>query len=264
MTDPSDPTHAPFADAIRTHAETNWPQLLLLHHLDRDEPVWFNTSTWWDGDDLRNFLFFDRIASIRGPVLDVGAGAGRTSLPLQQRGIEVVALDRESACVEAMRKRGVEQVVHSDIHDYAPGRTFATILLMDSTFGMVGVPDGVPPLMKKLDELLAAEGVILIQDAYREANRSVMNARFEFHGRMGEPFRWLYVGPLALADLVRPLGWDVKVVAQTDTEWYYVAELRRRSRAPAMVIPPMARRRALPVIIALVVATLGIALKLLL
>lgn len=42
-----------------------------------------------------------------GRVLDVGAGAGCHSLALQQRGLEVTAVDISELSVETMRRRGV-------------------------------------------------------------------------------------------------------------------------------------------------------------
>ena len=47
----------------------------------------------------------------KGRTLDVGAGSGCHSLVLQQRGVDVTALDLSPLSVETMRKRGVKNVV---------------------------------------------------------------------------------------------------------------------------------------------------------
>jgi methylase of polypeptide subunit release factors len=57
-------------------------------------------------DDLAHWAL-DRAV---GRVLDVGAGAGRASLALQERGQDVVALDLSPGAILACRRRGVRAV----------------------------------------------------------------------------------------------------------------------------------------------------------
>ncbi len=44
---------------------------------------------------------------VRGRVLDLGCGAGRVCLHLQERGLDVVGIDTSPGAIEACRRRGV-------------------------------------------------------------------------------------------------------------------------------------------------------------
>ena len=65
----------------------------------------------------------------KGKVLDVGAAAGCHSLPLQQRGIMVTALEKSLQATEVMRQRGIKNVKCIDLFNYS-GEKFYSILIM--------------------------------------------------------------------------------------------------------------------------------------
>ena len=50
----------------------------------------------------------------KGRILDVGAGAGCHSLVLQERGMDVTAIEISPLSVETMKERGVEKVIEQD------------------------------------------------------------------------------------------------------------------------------------------------------
>jgi len=78
----------------------------------------------------------------RGRVLDVGAGAGRVSLHLQEGGQDVVAIDNSPGAIAVCRRRGVREarVTAFDAVDESLG-TFNTIVLLGNNFGLFGTPD---------------------------------------------------------------------------------------------------------------------------
>src|SRR5204863_4388583 len=53
---------------------------------------------------------------VRGRVLDVGCGAGRVSLHLQERGLDVVGIDVSPLAVQVARHRGRRRTGRNDRH----------------------------------------------------------------------------------------------------------------------------------------------------
>jgi SAM-dependent methyltransferase len=74
----------------------------------------------------------------RGTVLDVGCGAGRFALALQDRGVAVTGLDVSAGAVAVAAQRGVRDVVHGTVASLAAGaRRYDTFLLMGENLGLL-------------------------------------------------------------------------------------------------------------------------------
>src|SRR5579884_2132239 len=68
---------------------------------------------------------------VRGRVIDVGCGAGRVALHLQDKGFEVLGTDASPLAVRAARRRGVRRVRRASVDDLVAGMSrFDTVLLM--------------------------------------------------------------------------------------------------------------------------------------
>ena len=78
---------------------------------------------------------------VRGRVLDVGLGAGRFALYLQEQDHEVVGIDVSPGALEISRKRGVADARQLAFHkvDTSLG-IFDTVLMMGNNFGLFANP----------------------------------------------------------------------------------------------------------------------------
>jgi SAM-dependent methyltransferase len=83
-------------------------------------------------DDI---AFYGRLAERLGAnrVLELGAGAGRVSVPLARRGLEVTALELSPVMIErgqafASRERVSIEWIQSDMRDFDLGRTFPLVI----------------------------------------------------------------------------------------------------------------------------------------
>jgi SAM-dependent methyltransferase len=106
-----------------------------------DAVVWHDVECGAYAADLP--LWRELARHARGPVLDLGAGAGRVALDLAEHGHEVTALDSDRTLLEELerraRRRGVRvAVVHADARTFAVGRRFALVLAPMQLLQIIG------------------------------------------------------------------------------------------------------------------------------
>ena len=86
-------------------------------------------------------------AEARGPVLDVGAGTGRTSLDLVRRGVDVTALDSEEPLLAELARRARAErltvaILLADARELAVSTRFAAIIVPMQTIQLLGGSQG--------------------------------------------------------------------------------------------------------------------------
>ena len=65
-------------------------------------------------------------------ILDIGAGAGRISLYLQEKKFNITALEKSKVICGVLQKRGLDKVVNVDIFRYNPCEKYNTALFFDA------------------------------------------------------------------------------------------------------------------------------------
>ena len=164
----------------------------------------------------------------KGKVLDVGAGSGCHSLALQERGLDVTAIDISPLSVETMKERGVWKVFEQDF--FPLEGQYDTILMLMNGIGIVGTLERLPEFFKQLDKILAPGGQVLCdssdisyvfetEDGIIELPDDMtyygeLSFQMQYKDTIGEPFPWLYIDADTLRERAARNGYAVEVVAE--------------------------------------------------
>lgn len=165
-----------------------------------------------------------------GRVLDIGAGAGCHALALQERGLEVKAIDISPLSCKVMKERGVKDAECVNLFDPQLQGKYDTLLLLMNGTGIAGKLNRLSMLLNRLKELLAEGGQILIDSSdlkyiYENEDGSMdidLNAPYygevdyqmQYKNVKGEPFDWLYTDPMLLASISKQCGLNCEIVEE--------------------------------------------------
>lgn len=180
------------------------------------------------------------LALCSGEILDIGAGSGSHTLFLQQSGKNVSALEIRPGLVEVMNKRGVINLINSDIYKFKAKR-FDTLLMLMNGIGFTENFFGLRKFFKHAKDILKPGGQFILDSSdllylYEEEDGSVLidlneeyygelEYIFEYNGVKGDPFKWLFVDFTNLSFLAQEEGFDCEMVYEDD-HFNYLAVLR--------------------------------------
>ena len=177
----------------------------------------------------------------KGRILDVGAGAGCHSLVLQERSLDVTAIDISPLSVETMKERGVKKVLEQNF--FTMEGQFDTILMLMNGIGIVGTLERMPEFFKQLDKILAPGGQVLCdssdisyvfetEDGIIELPDNMSyygehSFQMQYKDTIGEPFNWLYIDADTLREKAGRSGYAVEVVAEGE-HYDYLARITKK------------------------------------
>ncbi|MBQ9076983.1 MAG: class I SAM-dependent methyltransferase [Muribaculaceae bacterium] len=178
-----------------------------------------------------------------GHILDVGAGSGCHTLALQEAGKEVCAIDISPLSVKAMECRGVKDVRLINFFDPALNGNFDTILMLMNGSGIVGRTERFPEFFRRVDELLAPEGQLLMDSSdliylYEDENGVAdIDIAGDYYGEVdftmqyknitGDTFDWLYIDFDSLSFHAEENGFHAERLSQ-GIHYDYLARLTRK------------------------------------
>ncbi len=165
-------------------------------------PAWFFRShdewDWWERELLGHVT--------AGPVLDLGAGAGRASLWFQERGFEVTGVEVSALAQRVCRDRGLSDVRLGDLNDPPADRAWGAVLLLCGNLGLGGSYEGVRRLLTRLATICAPDAV-LVGDTVDPPNQEAFRLRIRYNG-MATPWWDQYNIPTTeIPAVVEGTGW---------------------------------------------------------
>lgn len=223
-------------DYHRTGAETVSKVIRLDDGNEEDMPMshYFQPYEKWAPLDRAIVHWMD------GRILDVGVGAGRLALHLQDKGHDVVGIDISPKSVEVAGSLGVRDVrLHNILKGPLDEEKFDTIALLGQNLGIAGFHGNVGPFLKSLANMLKPGGRITgtqinwertdkpehlkFQNDNRDAGRHPveMTLRISYDG-LNEDFSWCLTNQLELIEIADDIGLEPETIIDCRDRYGYV------------------------------------------
>lgn len=184
---------------------------------------------------------FERKAmeSVKGRVLDIGCGAGRHSLHLQKKGLNVLGIDSSPLAIKICGLIGIKKarVMSIEEVDFKPD-SFDTIIMMGNNFGLLGSFEKARKLLKRFHKMTSKNGLIIAstRDTYKTENpdhleyhrlnrergrmSGQLRIRVRFRKYVGRWFDYLIVSKKEMQEILKGTGWKIKEFIDSDNSEY--------------------------------------------
>lgn len=184
-----------------------------------------------------------------GKILDVGCGAGRHSLYLQQKGMDVTGIDNSEGALEVCRLRGLENTVLRPIGDVDKFEddSFDTIIMFGNNFGLFGNAEKAKNILGKFSAITTPDAQIIVKTLnpymtedeahlkYQERNKNLgrmtgqIKLRIRYKEFKGKWFEYLFVSPEEMEMIVSDTDWKVQAFFNAEEVDYFAVLEKERS-----------------------------------
>jgi hypothetical protein len=178
----------------------------------------------------------------RGKVLDIGCGAGRHALYLQEKGLDVLGVDASPLAIKICKLRGLRKTKLLSITQLTRSLgTFDTMLMLGNTFGLFGSFGRARWLLKRFYRMTSDEARIIAETrdpygtddpchlAYHKLNRKrgrmsgQLRIRIRYKTYATPWFDYLLVSKDEMRAILDGTGWQVTRFMDTADPAYVAA-----------------------------------------
>jgi SAM-dependent methyltransferase len=204
-------------------------------HNSYDEPEEMPIEVFFREYEEMPELELHALNQCKGKILDVGAGVGSHALLLQERGLDVTAIDICEAAVHIMKQRGVKKAVVQDI--FSVDEKYDTLLFLMNGIGLTGTLPGFANFLTQAETLIYPGGQLLFDSSdisylYQELPKpkhcyfGEVSYCYEYKAEKGNWFNWLYLDQTILTHIANQQGWNCEIISD-EGEDQYLARLTR-------------------------------------
>lgn len=176
-----------------------------------------------------------------GKVLDIGCGAGRHSLHLNQKGNNTIPVDKSPLLVSICRDRGLDQSLIMDIDNPVfRNNVFDSILIVGDIIGLGQNLVNIKNRLIKLAEITSDDAMLLfdsqdptyvdehIHKSYyknnqiKDSDASRIKFRVKYNGIVDDWMNIIFLSPEELDSIVEDTPWKLTEILSPDdrSNWY--------------------------------------------
>ncbi|WP_254864741.1 class I SAM-dependent methyltransferase [Halovivax gelatinilyticus] len=226
----------PFGRAIRDHYLGSREEPLIDR--DGDETREHAIERWYFGEHDEDAW---RDAWMEGPLLDIGAGAGRDALYYQEQ-FETVAIEVSDHLVEILRDRGVADARVANmftLRNHFDRDRFRSAHAIGTQVGLAGSMAGVRQFLDDLAFVTTPDATAVLDNyapekeatgdvfAYREDPAPGLAYRIyheEYEGDVGETLLFRVFSADRLREATIGTPWEVTALTYGETQWRAILE----------------------------------------
>jgi len=195
---------------------------------------YFSEYRDWPSHEKRAIKF------AKGRILDIGCGAGRQSLYLQNKGLDVIGIDNSPLAIKVCRLKGLRKakvMSITEVGKFKPN-SFDTVIMMGNNFGLFGSFKRARLLLRKFYKITSPNALIIAESndpyktdkpthlKYHKFNRKrgrmtgQLRIRIRFGKYIGEWFDYLLVSKEEMKRIFNATGWRVKKFINSKKSFY--------------------------------------------
>ncbi|MDP3986610.1 MAG: class I SAM-dependent methyltransferase [Nanoarchaeota archaeon] len=176
----------------------------------------------------------------KGKVLDIGCGAGRVGLHLQNKGFNVTSIDNSPLAIKVCKKRGLKNTKVMPIEQINKFRnnSFDTVIMLGNNFGLLSNFTKAKKLLKLLHKITSQDALIIAESndpyktddpvhlSYHKLNKTKgkmagqLKIRVRFKNYIGDWFDYLLVSKKEMEQILKGTGWRVKEYIDSSKHMY--------------------------------------------